>query len=227
VLGRFDTKPGRHGVKGAPGLKLHVRSVEQRYWTHPFRVAGRQTDLSLGPYPAVRFDQALKNHHDQRSQVTDGVDPIADEHAQRRKASGAASAVALTFAQEAERLIERKENEKGGKWTSDVHRRQWRVTLLKGPVTEILGPMPIAKIDTATVLKVLEPMWTKTPETALRVTIAARTQFSALPSGRFHARLTLCPNLGSPTRSHSCAMCFPVKRAISRRRKARRRWLGS
>jgi len=58
VLGRFDTKPGRHGVKGAPRLKLHVRSVEQRYWTHRFRVAGRQTDLSLGPYPAVRFDQA-------------------------------------------------------------------------------------------------------------------------------------------------------------------------
>ena len=159
--------------------------------------------------------------------MTDGVDLIADQHAQRRKASGAASGVELTFAQEAERFIERKENEKGGKWTSDVHRRQWRVTLLKGPVTEILDPMPIAKIDTAMVLKVLEPMWTKTPETALRVTIAARTQFSALPSGRFHARLTLCPNLGSPTRSHPCAMCFPVKRAISRRRKARRRWLGS
>ena len=117
--------------------------------------------------------------------MTDGVDLIADQHAQRRKASGAASGVELTFAQEAERFIERKENEKGGKWTSDVHRRQWRVTLLKGPVTEILDPMPIAKIDTAMVLKVLEPMWTKTPETALRVTIAARTQFSALPSGRF------------------------------------------
>ena len=28
ALGRFDRKPGRHGVKGAPGLKLHVRSIE-------------------------------------------------------------------------------------------------------------------------------------------------------------------------------------------------------
>jgi hypothetical protein len=43
------------------------------------------------------------------------------------------------------------------------------VSLLKGMVAEILGPMPIAKIDTAAVLKVLEPMWTKTPETASRV----------------------------------------------------------
>jgi hypothetical protein len=169
TLDRFERKPGRHGVKGAPGLKLHVRSIEQRYWTHRFRVGGRQTELSLGPYPAVTFDEAIKKYHEQRAQVTSGVDPIADKHAQRRKGSGAVSAGALTFAQEAERFIERKENEKGGKWTSDVHRRQWRATLLKGPVAAILGPMPIAKIDTAAVLKVLEPMWTKTPETASRV----------------------------------------------------------
>jgi hypothetical protein len=223
VLGRFDTKPGRHGVKGAPGLKLHVPSVEQRYWTHRFPVAGRQTDLSLGPYPAVRFDQALKKYHDQRSQVTDGVDPIVDQHAPRRKGSGAACAVALTFAQEAERFIERKENEKGGKWTSDVHRRQWRVTLLKGPVTEILGPMPIDEIDTATVLKVLEPMWTKTQ----RPPHGSRSQREPSSAPSLLEASRSCPNLGSPTRSHPCAMCFPGRRAISRRRKARRRWLGS
>jgi hypothetical protein len=146
-----------------------VRSIEQRYWTHRFRVASRQTELSLGPYPKMTLDQALKKYPDRRSQVTNRVDPIADKHAQGRKDGGAASARALTFAQEAERFIERKEIEKGGKWTSDVHRRQWRATLLKGTVAEILGPMPIAKIDTAAVLKVLEPMWTKTPEAASRV----------------------------------------------------------
>ena len=100
ALGRFDRKPGRHGVKGAPGLKLHGRSIEQRYWTHRFRVAGRQTELSLGPYPAVTFDEALKKYHEQRAQVTSGVDPIADKHERRRKGSGTVSVGALTFAED-------------------------------------------------------------------------------------------------------------------------------
>jgi integrase len=167
ALGRFDARPGRHGVKGAPGLKLHVRSDGRRYWTHRFRVAGRQTELSLGPYPETTFDEALAKYHEQRAQVTGGVDPIADKHAQRRPSG--ASPEALTFAQEAERFIERKESEKGSKWTNVVHQGQWRSTLLEGPVAKILGPMPIANIDTAAVLNVLEPMWTKTPATASRV----------------------------------------------------------
>ena len=100
MLRRFDTKPGRHGVKGAPGLKLHVRSIEQRYRTHRFRVAGRQTELSLGPYPAVTFDEALKKYHEQRAQVTSGLDPIAGKHERRRKGSGTVSVGALTFAEE-------------------------------------------------------------------------------------------------------------------------------
>jgi hypothetical protein len=76
-----------------------VRSIKQRYWTHRFRVAGRQTELSLGPYPAVTFDEALKKYHEQRAQVTSGVDPIA-EHERRRKGSGTVSVGALTFAED-------------------------------------------------------------------------------------------------------------------------------
>ena len=32
-----------------------------------------------------------------------------------------------------------------------------------------IGPLPVAAIDTALVLRVLESIWTKTPETAKRV----------------------------------------------------------
>ena len=77
-----------------------MRSIEQRYWTHRFGVAGHQTELSLGPYPAVTFDEALKNYHEQRAQVTSGVDPIADKHERRRKGSGTVSVGALTFAED-------------------------------------------------------------------------------------------------------------------------------
>ena len=77
-----------------------MRSIEQRYWTHRFRVAGRQTELSLGPYPAVTFDEALKKYHEQRAQATSGVDPIADKHERRRKGSGTVCVGALAFAED-------------------------------------------------------------------------------------------------------------------------------
>jgi hypothetical protein len=176
VLGRFDTKPGRHGVKGVPGLKL------QR--------AQRRATLLDSPLPRRRPANGPVARSLSRREVRPSAQevprPTLSGDGRRRpdrrparataEGGGAASAVALTFAQEAERFIERKE------------KRHSPPPVARDPaqgVTEILGPMPIAKIDTATVLKVLEPMWTKTPETASRVTIAARTQFSALPSGRF------------------------------------------
>jgi integrase len=170
TLDRFVRKAGRHAVKGAPGLKLNVRDADKglRFWTHRFRVAGRQTETSLGAYPEVTLGEALVRYHEQRAQVRQGVDPIALKHAERRHGSGAVASKGMTFAQAAEDYIAVREAAKDH-WTSAQHRRQWRQTLLEGPVMEILGPMPVARIDTAAVLKVLRPMWMKTPETASRV----------------------------------------------------------
>jgi integrase len=46
--------------------------------------------------------------------------------------------------------------------------KQWRNTL-KTHVYPTLGQLPVDAIDTDLVLKVLEPIWTKKPETAGRV----------------------------------------------------------
>jgi integrase len=63
----------------------------------------------------------------------------------------------------ADELIKSKSSE----WRSKIHARQWRQTIEQycAPIAE----MPIDAIDTAAVLKVLKPIWSRAPETAERL----------------------------------------------------------
>jgi hypothetical protein len=53
-------------------------------------------------------------------------------------------------------------------WRNDKHRAQWSATL-ETYAHPIIGALPVAKIDTALVLKVLRPIWDDKPETASRL----------------------------------------------------------
>jgi integrase len=64
----------------------------------------------------------------------------------------------------AEEFISR--NETG--WRNAKHRQQWRNTLATY-VYPALGELPVAAIDVGLVVQVLDPIWSKKPETASRV----------------------------------------------------------
>jgi hypothetical protein len=51
---------------------------------------------------------------------------------------------------------------------SDKHRKQWRESL-EDYAFPVIGDLPVASIDTPAVLKVLQPIWKRIPETASRV----------------------------------------------------------
>src|SRR5262249_441275 len=53
-------------------------------------------------------------------------------------------------------------------WKNPIHRKQWRTTL-KNYASPIIGKLSVAEVDTALVMKVLQPIWTIKPETAGRV----------------------------------------------------------
>jgi integrase len=53
-------------------------------------------------------------------------------------------------------------------WKNPAHRHQWRVTL-RDYISPVLGKLDVAAIETDDVLRVLEPIWSKLPETAGRV----------------------------------------------------------
>ena len=69
-----------------------------------------------------------------------------------------------TFGQVAEEYLQKFEDG----WKNARHRMQWRTTL-RTYILPGLGKLDIEAIDTKSVLKVLEPIWSTIPETAARV----------------------------------------------------------
>jgi integrase len=70
----------------------------------------------------------------------------------------------MTFQQCAEAYIEAHK----ASWTNARHRQQWPETLA-AYAYPVLGALPIAAIDTALVMKVVEPLWSTKQETAARL----------------------------------------------------------
>ena len=157
-------RPGRYGDGG--GLYLLVRSPEAKFWI--FRcVRGRKMrELGLGPASgrtAVSLSDARKKARVLYDLHRDGRDPLA-ERAAGRAFQAAETAKAVTFAYAAERYIEAHRTG----WRSPKHHQQWKNTI--GTYAEpIIGSLSVRAIDTALILKVLEPIWTKKPETASRL----------------------------------------------------------
>jgi integrase len=87
-----------------------------------------------------------------------GVDPLEARQARIR-----AERMIPSFGECADAYIDTHKNS----WRHEKHLAQWRMTLTTycAPIRAI----PIDKIDTAAVLKVLQPIWERLPETAKRV----------------------------------------------------------
>src|SRR5262249_11336079 len=93
----------------------------------------------------------------------EGIDPIEARRAERaRQRLDAAKAV--TFKQCAEGYI----NAHRAGWRNGKHAAQWSATLATY-AHPVIGALPVQAVDTALVLKVLEPIWSMKPETASRL----------------------------------------------------------
>jgi integrase len=146
--------PGRHS--DGRGLLLVVRPSGARSWILRYQVAGRRRDFGLGPWPEVSLAEARERVLTARRLTKAGRDPIAERH--RGQGQG------MTFGTAAEALIEAK---RAG-WRNAKHAAQWSSTLETYAYPK-LGTLDVQAIDTAAVLDVLRPIWTKKTETASRV----------------------------------------------------------
>jgi hypothetical protein len=100
-----------------------------------------------------------------RLALLDGVDPIDAKH-EERLAKWLEVARSMTFRQCADDYIKAH----AGAWKHAKHRSQWQTTL-NTYAHPIVGPLPVAKIDTALVMKVLHPAWERAPDTANRLRV--------------------------------------------------------
>lgn len=119
--------------------------------------------MGLGAVSTVTLPEARARAKECRLLLLDGKDPL-----DTRKASKLAEALErakmMTFDQCAAAYIAA---HRGG-WKNAKHASQWENTL-ETYASPTIGKLPVAQIDTALVVKVLQPIWATKTETASRL----------------------------------------------------------
>ena len=154
-------KPGLYG--DGLGLYLQVSSFGTKSWLFRFMRDGTARKMGLGAVHTVSLAKARQLAAEARLKIVDGDDPIEARKA-RRTLAKVEAAKAISFKDCAEKYVA--SNEAG--WRNAKHAGQWRATL-ETYAYPILANLPVSAVDTALVLKVIEPIWTSKPETAGRV----------------------------------------------------------
>ena len=159
------TKPGSYGDGDC--LYLYVKSDGasrySRSWVYRFTLNGRRREMGLGPADVVTLAEARLKVLACRKMHLEGIDPIEVRKAKREKANLERKG-GVTFRACAERYIA---SHKAG-WKNEKHAAQWPSSLCNY-VYPIIGTLPVYSIETAQVMKVLEPIWSTKSETASRV----------------------------------------------------------
>lgn len=162
-----NAKPGRH-ADGA-GLHLLVKPTGARSWVYRFMLNGKSRDVGLGA--AGQGGMSLADARDEaaalRLKVKAGIDPLEERDrvaAQTLADAQAAKVAGTTFKVAASAYIAANEES----WRNPKHRQQWRNTL-DTYVYPVIGDLPVAEVETAHVLTILEPIWKGKAETASRI----------------------------------------------------------
>ena len=137
------------------GLILRVMLSGSKQWIWRGTIQGKRRDLGLGSYPYVSLSEARQKAFDYRKLARAGGDPAA----LRSKRA------VPTFREALESVLEIHSPgwKDGGK-----SEKQWRASL-KTYAFPRVGDKRVNEIDTADVMNVLLPIWTKRAETARRV----------------------------------------------------------
>jgi integrase len=152
-------KPGRYG--DGQGLHLYVKGAKQRTWVLRYMKDGKSRDMGLGGYPALSLAEARAKADAARKLLRENLDPLDARQSDKRSVAISSE---RTFKAAAEALIA----DKSAGWRNLKHRRQWAATL-ETHAYPVFGDWPIEKVDVTAVLKALQPIWRKTPETASRL----------------------------------------------------------
>lgn len=171
-LGPLDVKRLTHAggkgnamiaVGGVAGLYLQITAKGGKTWVLRVRVGSKRRDIGLGGFPTVTLAQARDKAREARDKIERGVDPVEERKATK---------VALVLAQRRGLLfkdaVDRALAAKLDAFRNEKHRDQWRSTLDNYAIPE-LGELFVHQIDTASVLRVLQPIWATKTETATRV----------------------------------------------------------
>ena len=155
------TEPGTY--EDGDGLRLVVKPTGRKSWLLRFQLAGRRREMGLGSFPEVSLKKARQEASAKRSQLSDGVDPLAArdiERAAQREAQRTSEAKKLKFEMLAKEYCEAH----GGSW-SEKWRKGW-LRKLELYAFDHIGKLSAEEIGTSQMLMVLQPIWATKTRTA-------------------------------------------------------------
>ena len=152
------SKPGRHADGG--NLYLSISTNGGKRWVFFYRFKGGRREMGLGSAAKgqVSLAEARRAASDARALVKDGVDPLGAKEARKQ-----AERTIPRFGAFADDYLATHRS----KFRNEQHIAQWLATLKT--YCQPIRAMRLNEIDTDAVLKVLQPIWQKIPETASRV----------------------------------------------------------
>jgi len=153
--------PGLYG-DGA-GLYLRVSKSGTKSWAFRYMLNGHAHEMGLGSCSLRSLSEARARALEARKLLLDGADPIEARKASKR-AKAREDAKALTFDDCAKAYIESNRSS----WSNAKHAAQWETTIANY-VSPAFGKLAVRDIDTGLVMRALEPIWERVPETATRV----------------------------------------------------------
>jgi integrase len=155
-------KPGLYADGG--NLYLQVGKSGAKSWIYRYKAAGKQIVMGLGALHAVGLADAREAARAYRHMQAAGIDPSNAKRRERAKARLAAART-LTFDDCARSYIEA---HKAGWRDGGRSERQWSSSVATY-IKPVFGDAAVADVDTPAVLRVIEPIWTRKPETARRL----------------------------------------------------------
>lgn len=148
-------KPPIDKETGKPKLdrKSGKPSKGSKSWSFVWIRKGRRNEMGLGGYPSVSLSQVHILADDVRRQIAAGLDPKAERDKDNGNSFGDVADLVLA--------------ELSKTWKHPKHGAQWERALTV--LCKAIRPLPISDVKTADVLRVVKPVWTKTPETGRRL----------------------------------------------------------
>lgn len=170
------TTPGFHrdyGDNSATGLYVQCTEKAKGGFAHSWvyryvsPLSGKSRYMGLGPCEAVKIEQARDLAKAARGLiVVHRLDPIehrAATQAQEREAMAREIASRMTFADCAKGY----QDAHLSAFKNSKHRAQWKTSLARANAA--FGKVAVGEIDVPILVKFLEPIWNKTPETGSRI----------------------------------------------------------
>jgi integrase len=201
------TKVGRHADGG--NLYLSISRNGGKRWVYLYRFKGVRKEMGLGSAAKghVSLADARKAAAEARSIVTGGNDPISIRSARKQ-----ANRTIPSFGAFADEYLASHRS----KFRNARHIAQWDMSLKT--YCQPIRSLPVNEVDTEAVLKVLQPIWSKIPETASRLrgrieNILDAAKAKGLRSGENPARWrghlkTLLPARSKLSRRHHAALPY-------------------